>query len=105
MGTRRSFPWGKVAGLNDWGSIPGGGWDIFSSPPVLGHPQPTSLLGGYQSGQGMKQISSPSAKVKNAWSYTSTPQYILKAWCLIDGYILHGIALSEAQGQLHRHYW
>jgi hypothetical protein len=28
--------------------------------------------------------SSPSsAEVKNAWSYTSSPQYIFKAWCLV----------------------
>jgi hypothetical protein len=24
-----------------------------------------------------------SAEVKNSWCYTSTPQYILKAWCLV----------------------
>jgi hypothetical protein len=24
-----------------------------------------------------------SAEVKNAWSYTSTPQYVFKAWCLV----------------------
>jgi hypothetical protein len=27
---------------------------------------------------------SSSAEVKNAWSYTSTPQYILMAWCLVQ---------------------
>jgi hypothetical protein len=31
-----------------------------------------------------------SAKVKNAWSYTSTPQYVFMAWCLV-----------KAQGQLY----
>jgi hypothetical protein len=25
----------------------------------------------------------PSAEVKNAWSYTSTPQYVFMAWCLV----------------------
>jgi hypothetical protein len=25
----------------------------------------------------------PSAQVKNAWSYTSTPQYVLMVWCSI----------------------
>jgi hypothetical protein len=24
-----------------------------------------------------------SAKVKNAWSYTSTPEYVFMAWCLV----------------------
>jgi hypothetical protein len=29
-------------------------------------------------------ISPPySAEVKNAWSYTSTPQYVFMAWCLV----------------------
>jgi hypothetical protein len=32
----------------------------------------------------------PSAEVKNAWSYTSTPQYAFMAWCSI-----------KAQGQLY----
>jgi len=27
----------------------------------------------------------PSAKVKNAWSYTSTPLYVFIAWCLVKG--------------------
>jgi hypothetical protein len=36
-----------------------------------------------------------SAQVKNAWSYTSTPQYIFMAWCLIKHRIhLHGMAFS-----------
>jgi len=25
----------------------------------------------------------PSAEVKNAWSYTSTSQYVFMAWCLV----------------------
>jgi hypothetical protein len=25
----------------------------------------------------------PSAEVKNAWTYTSTPQYVFMAWCLV----------------------
>jgi hypothetical protein len=25
----------------------------------------------------------PSAEIKNAWHYTSTPQYIFMAWCLV----------------------
>jgi hypothetical protein len=42
-----------------------------------------------------------SAKVKNMWSYTSTPQYNLMAWCLIKQWMhLHGIVLSQAQGKL-----
>jgi hypothetical protein len=32
------------------------------------------------------------AEVKNAWSYTSTPQYVFMAWCSV-----------KAQGQLYLH--
>jgi hypothetical protein len=36
-----------------------------------------------------------SAKVKNAWSYASTSQYVFMAWCLIKQKIhLHGVVLS-----------
>jgi len=32
---------------------------------------------------------------KNAWSYTSTPQYVFIVWCLIKQEIcLHGMVLS-----------
>jgi hypothetical protein len=37
-----------------------------------------------------------SAEVENAWSYTSTPQYVFKAWCLIKHRIrLHGMTAQE----------
>jgi hypothetical protein len=36
-----------------------------------------------------------SAEVKNAWSYTSTPQYVFMTWYLIKQWIhLHGVVLS-----------
>jgi hypothetical protein len=34
----------------------------------------------------------PTAEVKNAWNYTSAPQYAFMAWCSV-----------KAQGQLHLH--
>jgi hypothetical protein len=40
-------------------------------------------------GTGLKQPgrevdhSPPSSKVKNTWRYTSTPQYVFMAWCLV----------------------
>jgi hypothetical protein len=35
-----------------------------------------------------------SAEVKNAWGYTSTPQYVFTAWCLIKKRIrFSGVAL------------
>jgi len=41
-------------------------------------------------------LSPPSyAEVKNEWSYTSTPQYVFKTWCLIKQKIrIHGVVLS-----------
>jgi hypothetical protein len=35
-------------------------------------------------------------KVKNAWSYTSTPQYIFMAWCLGTALPLFGRVSSDA---------
>jgi hypothetical protein len=35
-----------------------------------------------------------SAKVKNVWGYTSTPQYVFMAWCLIKQELrLYGVFL------------
>jgi hypothetical protein len=45
-----------------------------------------------------------SVEMKNARSYTSTPQYVyvFTAWCLIKhGIYLHGVVFIEAQGQLY----
>jgi hypothetical protein len=38
-----------------------------------------------------------SAEIKNAWSYTSTPQYIFVAWCLVK----HRDDLNEYDLKLH----
>jgi hypothetical protein len=48
-------------------------------------------------GPGCKANHSPqtSAKVKNAWNYTSAPPYIFIAWYLVKHKIsLHGVVLS-----------
>jgi hypothetical protein len=70
------------------GSNPSSGWQFLSSP--LG---PTHLPIQWVSGSvslgvkwhGHEADHSPpySAKVKNAWSYTSTPQYAFIAWCSV----------------------
>jgi hypothetical protein len=47
--------------------------------------------------QGRENDHSPQsgAEVKNAWHYTSTPQYIFMAWCLIKQEIrVHDTVLS-----------
>jgi len=39
--------------------------------------------------------STVSVEVKNAWGYTSIPQYIVMAWYLIKQWLcLHGVVLS-----------
>jgi hypothetical protein len=42
-------------------------------------------LGVKRPGREADHSSPSSAKVKNEWSYTSTPQYAFMAWCLAQG--------------------
>jgi len=41
------------------------------------------LPGVERSGREVGQSHPSSAEVKNVWSYTSTPPYVLMAWCLV----------------------
>jgi hypothetical protein len=84
-------------GLDDRGSrvrFPAGGWEFFffttASRTVLGPNQspiqwvPGSLsLGVKRPGREADHSLPSSADVKNAWSYTSTPQYVFMAWCSV----------------------
>jgi hypothetical protein len=85
--------WLQVGRSGIGGSIPGGGWEFFFSPP---HPdrlwRPPSLLSNVYRGlfpPGLKRPvceadhSPPSAEIKNEWRYTSTRQYASMAWCLV----------------------
>jgi hypothetical protein len=47
-------------------------------------------LGVKQLGREADHTAPSSAEIKNAWSYTSTPQYAFMAWCSV-----------KAQGQLY----
>jgi hypothetical protein len=65
-----------------------------TQPPTQWIPGALSL--GVKRPGGEANHSPPSsAEVKNAWSYTSTPQYVFMAWCLVKHrdnftfYILH----------------
>jgi hypothetical protein len=88
-----------LAGRRRFDSWQGQGF-IFSSLCPQRLWSPPSLLSNRYRGLfcwGVKQLgreadhSSPSsAEVKNAWSYTSTPQYAFMAWCSV-----------KAQGQLY----
>jgi hypothetical protein len=42
-----------------------------------------SFPGGKRPGREADHSPPSSAEVKNAWSYTSTPQYVFMAWCLV----------------------
>jgi hypothetical protein len=43
----------------------------------------TLSLGVKRSGREADHSPLSSAEVNNAWSYTSTPQYVFMAWCLV----------------------
>jgi hypothetical protein len=75
-------------------SIPGGGCKFFFSPPrpdrLWSPTQPPIewVIGALslrvkQPGREADRSPPSSAEVKNAWSYTSTPQYTFMAWCLV----------------------
>jgi hypothetical protein len=60
------------------------------SRTALGPTQPTTQwvpgaisLGVKRPGCEADHSPPSSAEVKNAWSYTSTPQYVFMAWCLV----------------------
>jgi len=81
-----------VDGVNNQGEISGRGNNGTYSPsgPVLRPTQPPVQWVPGALTPGIKQLGheadcSPpsSAKVKNACSYTSTPQYIFMVWCSI----------------------
>jgi hypothetical protein len=50
--------------------------------PIQWLPGPLSL-GIKRPGREADHSPQFSAEVKNAWGYTSTPQYVLMAWCLV----------------------
>jgi hypothetical protein len=81
----------------DWmieGSNPGRGLGIFllttASKPALGPTQPpvkwapgALSLEVKRPGREADHSPSSSVKVKNAWLYTSTPQYAFMVWCSV----------------------
>jgi hypothetical protein len=53
-----------------------------TQPPIQWVPGAFSL-GVKRPGREADHSPLSSAEVKNAWSYTSTPQYVFRAWCLV----------------------
>jgi hypothetical protein len=59
---------------------------------------PASLSPGVKRPGREAQYSLPSAEVKNAWRYTSTPQYVFMAWRLVkhrDNFTFYGMYLES----------
>jgi hypothetical protein len=57
-----------------------------AQPPIQGVPGALSL-GVKQLGCEADHLPSSSAKVKNEWSYTSTPPYAFMAWCSVEAQV------------------
>jgi hypothetical protein len=57
-------------------------------------------LGVKQSGREADHSPSPSAEVKNAWSYNSTPQYAFMAWCSVKA---QGLYLCLYENKMMRY--
>jgi hypothetical protein len=87
-------------GLDDRGFESWQGLGIFlfttTSRTALGPTQPpikwvleSLSLGVKRSGREADHSPPSSADVKNAWSYTSVPQYIFMVWCLVKAQGLH----------------
>jgi hypothetical protein len=53
-----------------------------TQPPIQWVPAVLSL-GVQRLGREAEHSPPSSAEVKNVWSYTSTPQYVFTAWCLV----------------------
>jgi hypothetical protein len=94
-------------------SSPGRGWELFSSPPhpnrLWGSTQPPiqwvpGALSLRVKQPGREAYLSPpsSAVVKNVWSYTSTPQYIIMVWYSVKKNT--GSTLPLPVDNVHRHW-
>jgi hypothetical protein len=86
----RYSDWLRAGRSDDWGSIPAGYWEFFSSTsnPDRLWGSPCLLPNGYgglfplgvkRPGSEADHSPPSSTEVKNAWSYTSTPQHVFIA--------------------------
>jgi hypothetical protein len=56
---------------------------LVDTQPPIQWVQGTLFLGVKRPGREADHSSPSTAEVKNAWSYTSSPQYVFMAWCLV----------------------
>jgi hypothetical protein len=87
--------WIEIPNMELWGSIPGGGCEFFSltlcpdqlwglnKPPIQWLPGTLSLVWGDWGVELTAQLHLV-PRSKDAWSYTSTPQYVFTSCCLVD---------------------
>jgi hypothetical protein len=74
---------------------------IWVSMAIVRHPAsyPMATTDSFPGGKAAEAWSWSSAEVKNAWSYTSIPQYVFMAWCLVKlKYCMH---FSTLPSMLH----
>jgi len=80
------------------------GWHLVKHRDTL--PLPFTFTRGSFLGSEADSLPASGAKIKNAYSYTSTHQYVFMAWCLMKQWIwLYGVVLSYAQGQLYLYFY
>jgi hypothetical protein len=79
-----------------------------TQPPIQRVPGTVSL-GVKRPGREADHTPPSSAEVKNAWSYTSTPQYVFMAWCLVkhkdnfNFYLYKAPIKNAVRSKLHRY--
>jgi hypothetical protein len=109
FGTKREEGSGWMTGVLGFDSRRGLGIFLFTTasrtalvstqPPMKWVPGSLSL-GIKQPGREAEYLPPFSAEVKNSWSYTSTPQYVFMAWCLVKHRYNFTLALPSIRTRL-----
>jgi hypothetical protein len=87
--------WITLRRMDDWDSNPGRSWDFFSSPPRPVHPPIQWDRGPNREAD---HLSQSNFEVRNAWSSTSTTQYVFIAWWAINYRLYEDISRDSSVG-------